>query len=80
VKTSESVVLKTMELADRSLGNRFGKDSSSRMKSQESKAGGSSDFYVIYNVGTQFASIAPANPPQVREMRFAVKYTYSFAP
>ena len=39
-----------------------------------------SDFYIIYNVGTQFASIAPANPPQVRETRFAVKYTYSFAP
>lgn len=39
-----------------------------------------SDFYVIYNVGTQFASIAPANPPQIRETRFAVKYTYSFAP
>jgi len=39
-----------------------------------------SDFYVIYNVGTQFASIAPANPPQVRETRFAVKWTYSFAP
>ncbi len=26
-----------------------------------------SDLYVIYNVGTQFASLAPANPPQVRE-------------
>src|SRR5713226_6138743 len=39
-----------------------------------------SDLYIIYNVGTQFASIAPANPPQVRETRFAIKYTYSFAP
>ena len=39
-----------------------------------------SDLYVIYNVGTQFASIAPSNPPQVRETRFAVKWTYSFAP
>jgi len=39
-----------------------------------------SDLYIIYNVETQFASIAPANPPQVRETRFAVKYTYSFAP
>ena len=39
-----------------------------------------SDLYIIYNVGTQFASIAPENPPQVRETRFAVKYTYSFAP
>ena len=38
-----------------------------------------SDFYIIY-VGTQFASIAPANPPQVRETRFAVKWTYAFAP
>jgi hypothetical protein len=39
-----------------------------------------SDLYVIYNVGTQFASIAPANPPQVRETRFAVKWTYSWSP
>ena len=39
-----------------------------------------SDLYVIYNEGTQFASIAPANPPQVRETPFAVKWTYSFAP
>jgi hypothetical protein len=39
-----------------------------------------SDFYIIYNVGTQFASIAAANPPQVRETRFAVKWTYSFFP
>ncbi|HEX7362207.1 MAG TPA: hypothetical protein VF283_17085 [Bryobacteraceae bacterium] len=39
-----------------------------------------SDLYIIYNVGTQFASLASANPPQVRETRFAVKYTYSFSP
>ena len=39
-----------------------------------------SDLYIIYNVGTQFASIAPANPPEVRETRFAVKFTYSFFP
>ena len=39
-----------------------------------------SDLYIICNVGTQFASIAPANPPQVREARFAVKWTYSFNP
>ena len=39
-----------------------------------------SDLYIIYNVGTQFASIAPANPPQVRATRFAVKWTYSFSP
>jgi hypothetical protein len=39
-----------------------------------------SDLYVIFNEGTQFTSIAPANPPQVRQTRFAVKWTYSFAP
>jgi len=39
-----------------------------------------SDLYIIYNVGTQFASLAAANPPQIRETRFAVKYTYSFSP
>jgi hypothetical protein len=39
-----------------------------------------SDLYVVYNIGTQFASIAPANPPEVRENRFVVKWTYSFAP
>jgi len=39
-----------------------------------------SDLYIIYNIGTQFASIAPANPPQIREIRFAVKFTYSFSP
>jgi hypothetical protein len=36
-----------------------------------------SDLYIIYDVGTQFASIAQANPPQVRETRFAAKYRYS---
>ena len=39
-----------------------------------------SDLYIIYNIGTQFASIAPANPPQIRETRFAVKFTRSFFP
>lgn len=39
-----------------------------------------SDLYVIYTVGTQFASIAPANPPQVRETRFAIKWSYSWQP
>jgi Domain of unknown function (DUF5916)/Carbohydrate family 9 binding domain-like len=39
-----------------------------------------SDLYVIFNEGTQFTSIAPANPPQVRETRFVVKWSYSFAP
>lgn len=37
-----------------------------------------SDLYIIYNVGTQFASLAAANPQQIRQTRFAVKYTYSF--
>ncbi len=39
-----------------------------------------SDFYVIYNVGTRFASLAAANPQQLRETRFEVKFTYSFSP
>jgi hypothetical protein len=39
-----------------------------------------SDFYIIYNVGTQFASLAAANPQQIRETRFAIKYTYSWSP
>jgi hypothetical protein len=39
-----------------------------------------SDLYFIYNAGTQFASLAAANPQQVRETRFAFKYTYSFSP
>jgi hypothetical protein len=39
-----------------------------------------SDLYIIYNVGTQFLSLAASNPPQVRESRFAVKFTYSFFP
>jgi hypothetical protein len=39
-----------------------------------------SDLYIIYNVGTQFVSLAAANPQQIRETRFAVKYTYSFSP
>jgi hypothetical protein len=32
---------------------------------------------MIYNVRTQFASIATANRGQARETRFAVKWTYS---
>jgi len=39
-----------------------------------------SDLYVIYNVGTRFASLAAANPQQLRERRFEVKLTYSFTP
>ena len=39
-----------------------------------------SDLFIIYNVGTQFVSLAAANPQQIRETRFAVKFTYSFHP
>lgn len=39
-----------------------------------------SDLYIIYNVGPQFASLGAANLQQIRETRFAVKYTYSFSP
>ena len=38
------------------------------------------DVFVIYYVGTRFASLAAANPEQLREQRFAVKLTYSFTP
>ncbi len=31
-----------------------------------------SDVFVVYNVGTRFASLAAANPEQLREQRFAV--------
>lgn len=37
-----------------------------------------SNLYVIYNIGTQFASLAAGNPQQLRESRFEVKLTYSF--
>ena len=39
-----------------------------------------SDLFIIYNVGTQFVSLAAANPQQIRETRFAVKFSYSFLP
>lgn len=39
-----------------------------------------SDLYVIYNVGTRFASLAAANPQELRETRFEVKFSYSFSP
>ncbi|PYT94566.1 MAG: hypothetical protein DMG36_04470 [Acidobacteria bacterium] len=39
-----------------------------------------SDVFVIYNLGTQFVSLAAANPQQIRETRFAIKFTYSFIP
>jgi len=38
-----------------------------------------SDLYVIYTAGQRFASLAAANPMQLMEHRFAVKFTYSFA-
>ena len=39
-----------------------------------------SDFYIIYTVGQQFASLAAANPMQLMQHRLAVKFTYSFSP
>ena len=39
-----------------------------------------SDLYVIYTAGQQFASLASANPVQLYQHRFVVKYTYSFRP
>jgi hypothetical protein len=39
-----------------------------------------SDLFIIYDVGTQFVSLAAANPQQIRETRFAIKFTYSFVP
>ena len=39
-----------------------------------------SDLFIVYNIGTRFASLAVANPPELREQRFAVKLTYSFSP
>jgi hypothetical protein len=37
-------------------------------------------LYVVYNIGTQFASLAAANPLQLREQRLTLKLTYSFTP
>lgn len=39
-----------------------------------------SDLFVIYNVGTRFASLSATNLEQLREQRFVVKLTYSFSP
>ena len=39
-----------------------------------------SDLYVVYTAGQQFASLAAANPVQLYQHRFIVKYTYSFRP
>jgi hypothetical protein len=38
-----------------------------------------SDFYVIYNVGNRFQSLAAGNPMEVRQQKFAVKVTYSWS-
>ncbi len=37
-----------------------------------------SDLFVIYNVGSQFNSIAAGNPVLLREQRLTIKFTYSF--
>ena len=37
-----------------------------------------SDLFVIYNLGSQFNSIAAGNPVLLREQRLTVKFTYSF--
>ena len=39
-----------------------------------------SDMFVIYTAGQRFASLAAANPTQLMEHRFAVKFTYSWRP
>ena len=39
-----------------------------------------SDLYVIYTAGQRFASLVAANPPQLYENRFAIKFTYSWRP
>ena len=37
-----------------------------------------SDFFVIYNVGNQFNSLAAGNPVLTQEKRLTIKFTYSF--
>jgi hypothetical protein len=37
-----------------------------------------SDLFVIYNIGSQFNSLAAGNPVLSREQRLTVKFTYSF--
>jgi hypothetical protein len=39
-----------------------------------------SDFYIIYNQGTRFASLTATNPAQLRDQRIEAKFTYSFQP
>lgn len=38
------------------------------------------NLYVIYTAGQQFARLAAANPVELYQQRFVVKYTYSFRP
>jgi hypothetical protein len=37
-----------------------------------------SDLFVIYNLGSQFNSIAAGNPVLLREQRLTIKLTYSY--
>jgi len=37
-----------------------------------------SDLFVIYNIGSQFNSLAAGNPVLTREQRLTIKFTYSF--
>jgi hypothetical protein len=37
-----------------------------------------SDLFIIYNIGSQFNSLAAGNPVLTREQRLTVKFTYSF--
>jgi hypothetical protein len=40
-----------------------------------------SDLFIIYNAGPQFVgSATTTNPPQLREQKLAIKFTYSFQP
>ncbi|PYX44102.1 MAG: hypothetical protein DMG79_21175 [Acidobacteria bacterium] len=38
-----------------------------------------SDFYMIYNVGNRFQSLAAGNPMEVRQQKLVVKITYSWS-
>ncbi|HWG48466.1 MAG TPA: hypothetical protein VN669_02175, partial [Candidatus Acidoferrales bacterium] len=37
-----------------------------------------SDLFVIYNLGSQFNSLAAGNPVLAQERRLSIKFTYSF--
>jgi hypothetical protein len=37
-----------------------------------------SDLFIIYNLGSQFNSIAAGNKVLLREQRLTVKFTYAF--